>query len=276
MTRTTTEPPAGTWSLLGPPPSRGERLARTAALTWTLSRKNFQVRYKRAALGVLWAVVQPAFQAAVLTLVFVKVFRAGSGIPHYPAFVLSGMLPWTFFAQSLSVATVSVVENSSLVRKVAVPLQVFPWSAVGGTALAFLAALPVLLVTGLVVGGLGWATLLLPLALVLQALSVVGLAALASSLYPAFRDVRYLVESALMVGLYLTPVLYPPEKLPETASRLLLLNPLTGVLDAYRAAFVGRSLDWAAVGTSALVSLGLLAVGLAVFRARADEFADLV
>jgi ABC-type polysaccharide/polyol phosphate export permease len=276
-TRTTTEmvaPPSTT--LLGPPAPRRERLRDLTALTWTLSRKNFQVRYKRAVLGIVWAVLQPAFQAAVLSVVFIKVFKAGNGIEDFPVFGLSGMLPWTFFAQSLSVATVSVLDNGSLVKKVPVPLVVFPWSAIGGMALAFAAALPVLLVAGLAVGGIGWHVLLLPVALLLQALSVVGLATLTAGLYPAYRDIRYFVESSLIVGLYLSPVLYPPERLPDVAREVLRFNPLTGVLSLYRAAFLSRDVDWLSVGASFLVGVVLLYGGLRVFRRRSDEFADLV
>jgi ABC-2 type transport system permease protein len=267
-------PPVTT--LLGPPLGWRAGAGNLVSLTWTLSRKNFQVRYKRAALGVLWAVLQPAFQAAVLSVVFIKVFKADLGVPDYAVFVLAGMLPWTFFAQSLSIATVSVLENGPLVKKVSLPLVVFPFSAIGGVALAFVAALPVLLVAGLVAGGVGRLLLLLPLAVGLQLLAVAGLATLTSSLYPAFRDVRYLVESLLVVGLYLTPVLYPPDKLPSPARGLLELNPLTGVLSIYRAAFLSRPVDWSAVGLSALVGVAALLLGLTVFRRRSDEFADLV
>lgn len=266
-------PPSVT--VVGDDRTRREAFAEHTRLTWTLSRKNFQVRYKRAVFGVMWAVLQPAFQALVLTLVFLKVFHAGA-VDHFPLFVLSGLLPWTFFTQCLSAGTASVVENGSLVRKIALPLQVFPFAAIGGNAIAFAAALPILLVSGLVVGTIGWQLLLLPLALVLQLLAVAGLATLTSSLYPAFRDVRYLVESSVLVGLYLTPVLYPPERLPGLAQQILRFNPMTGVLALYRAAFLSREVDWLSVGASALVGVLLLAIGLAVFRRRSDEFADLV
>ncbi len=257
-------------------PARAERARDLAGLTWVLSRKNFQIRYKRAVLGVVWAVLQPAFQAAVLTVVFVEFFDASRGVEHYPLYVLSGLLPWAFFAQSMSAGTTSVVDNGPLVKKVALPLLVFPLSAIGGTALAFAAALPVLLVAALVTGTVGWALLLLPVAVLLQVLVAVGVVTLTSSLYPAFRDVRYLVESLLVVGLYLSPVVYDPALAGDTVQGLLRLNPLTGVLSLYRAAFLDRPVDLAAVGLSLLVALLVLALGLAVFRRRSDEFPDLV
>ena len=257
-------------------PTRSERARDLAGLTWVLSRKNFQIRYKRAVLGIVWAVLQPAFQAAVLTVVFVEFFDASQGIEHFPLYVLSGLLPWAFFAQSLSAGTTSVVDNGPLVKKVALPLLVFPLSSIGGTALAFAAALPVLLVAGLVVGSLGPELLLLPVAVLLQLLVATGVATLTASLYPAFRDVRYLVESALVVGLYLTPVIYDPARAGSTVEALLRLNPLTGVLSLYRAAFLDRPVDLAAVGVTVGGGLLLLGLGLLVFRRRSDEFPDLV
>ncbi len=257
-------------------PGRGEQLRELAGLTWVLSRKNFRVRYKRAALGVVWAVLQPAFQAAVLTVVFLRFFDAATAVPHYPAYVVTGLLPWAFLAQSLSVGTTSVVDNASLVKKVALPLLVFPLSAVGGTGLAFAAGLPVLLVAGAVVGGLGPGLLLLPVALALELAVVVGLTTLTAALHPAFRDVRYLVESLLVVGLYLSPVLYDPASAGGTAQALLRLNPMTGVLSLFRTALLGRPTDLAAVGVAVVVTAGLLALGAAVFRSRSAEFADLV
>jgi ABC-type polysaccharide/polyol phosphate export permease len=265
-----------TLTLLGDPVSRSAALREMAALTWTLARKNFQVRYKRAALGITWAVAQPAFQAVVLTFVIVEVFHGDRGVPHYPLFVIAGVLPWTFFSQALSAGTVSVLDNGSLVRKISMPLLVFPWSSVGGVFLAFLAALPIPLVGALVVGSLDWHLVLLPLAIALQVLSVLGVATMTAGLYPAFHDIRYLVESTLLVGLYLTPVLYPPSKLPDVAEQVLRLNPLTGVLSLYRAAFLGQSVDWLSVGVAVVVSAVLLALGIAVFQRRSDEFADLV
>jgi ABC-type polysaccharide/polyol phosphate export permease len=259
----------------GRPPAARRVMALTAT-TWILSRRNFQVRYKRAALGVLWAVLQPALQSAVLAYVFIHVFSADRGVPHYPVYVLSGMLPWTFFTQSLSSGTTSVVDNASLVRKVAIPQLIYPLSSIGGTAIAFAFASPILLVAGGVVHSLGWHLLLLPFALALELFLIVGVTALTAALHPAYRDVRYIVDSVLTVGLYATPVVYTLAKAGHTLRILLRWNPLTGPLELYRAAILSTAVDWSEVTRSLAIGVLMLGCGLAVFRARRDEFADLV
>ncbi len=245
------------------------------ALVQALSLKNFQVRYKRATLGVVWAVVQPTFQAAVLALVFTKVFDVG-GIEHYAAYVVCGILPWSFFTQSLLASTTAISDNGSLVRKVAVPLVVFPAAAVGGIAVAFSASLVVLLVTSLLAGTAGPALLLLPLAVLVELALILALGLMTAAFHPAFRDIRYVIESLLLVGLYASPILYDASKVPAAARPYLDLNPMTGVLSLYRTAVLDRPLDGRAVALTVVGSVLLLGLSWVVFRRRSGEFADLV
>lgn len=254
---------------------RFEHLRNYAGLAWAMSRKNFQIRYKRAVLGIMWAVLQPAFQAAVLSFVFLKIFRIHS-VPHYPLYVLSGMLPWSFFAASALVATTAVVDNAALVRKIALPLTVFPVSAVGGTAIAFSASLSVLIVTTIFFGTVGWGVLLLPAALLLEVAAIIGVALITGGFYVAFRDVRYAVESSLVLGVYATPILYPLSRVPHELQWAFRLNPMTGVLSMTRAAALDYSVDVASVLTAIGVTTVLLAVGVVLFRHRSGEFADLL
>lgn len=250
--------------------------ARTyVGLAWAMSRKNFQVRYKRAVLGILWAVLQPAFQAAVLSFVFLEIFRIHP-VPHYPLYVLSGMLPWSFFAASAIAATTAVVDNAALVRKIALPLTVFPVSAVGGTGIAFSASLSVLVVTTVFYGTVGWGILLLPAALLLEVAAIVGVALITGAFYVAYRDVRYAVESSLVIGVYATPILYPLSRVPHELQWILRLNPMTGILSLTRAAALDYSVDLASVLSAVGMTALLLGVGLTLFRRRSGEFADLL
>ena len=255
--------------------SRSARLRNAVGLIAALSRKNFQIRFKRASLGVLWAVIQPAFQAAFLSFVFLKVFRI-SRVEHYPLYVLSGILPWAFFSQSIIAATTSVVDNAALVRKVSVPRVIFPLAAIGGTAMAFSAALLVLLVATTATGLLSVRILLLPLAVLLEIVFLCGVALITSAFNVAFRDVKYLVESSLLVGLYATPILYDLDPVSSGFRNLIRMNPMTGVLTITRAAVLGRPIDGRAVVTAVVISVSLVAVGSLVFHRRADEFADLL
>ncbi len=252
-----------------------EAITNYLGLVWSMSRKNFQVRYKRAALGVLWAVLQPAFQAAVLSFVFIKILHVDQ-VPKYPLYVLSGILPWSFFAQSVIAATTAVVDNAALVKKVALPLSVFPVSAAGGTSIAFSASLSVLVVATAFFGSFGPNVLLLVPALAIELLVIIGVALIAGSFHVAFRDVRYLVESMMVVGVYASPILYDLARVPDRYRPFIRLNPITGVLSLTRAAVLDRPIDMAAVWTACGVAALLVAVGAWLFGRRAGEFADLV
>jgi ABC-type polysaccharide/polyol phosphate export permease len=252
-----------------------ESVRNYASLVWAMSRKNFQVRYKRAALGVLWAVLQPAFQAAVLSFVFLKILHVNQ-TPKYPLYVLSGILPWSFFAQSVVAATTAVVDNAALVKKVALPLSMFPVSAAGGTAIAFSAALSVLVGATAFFGSFGPNVLLLVPALAIELLVIVGVSLIAGSFHVAFRDVRYVVESMMVVGVYASPILYDLAKVPDRFSPFIRVNPITGVLTLTRAAVLDRPIDMASVWTALAVAAVLVVAGALLFRRRAGEFADLV
>lgn len=250
---------------------------RALGLVWVLSRKNFQVRYKRASLGVAWAVLQPLFQTALLSFVFLVVFPGTTKrIDDYPVFVLTGMLPWAYFAQSLAAATTSVVDNSGLVRKVAIPSVVFPLAAVGGVAQAFCASLVVMTVASVIVGEASVALLLLPVAAVLQTAFVVALGVLTCAFHVALRDVKYIVDALVMGLFYATPVLYSLERVPEEYRWVFTANPMAGVLSLYRAATLGTPVAWTGVAVSIGASALLACLALLAQRRRSGEFADLV
>jgi ABC-type polysaccharide/polyol phosphate export permease len=250
---------------------------RALSLVWVLSRKNFQVRYKRASLGVAWAVVQPLFQTALLSFVFLVVFPGtAKRIPHYPVFVLTGMLPWAYFAQALSAATTSVVDNSGLVRKVRIPSWVFPFSAVGGVAQAFVFSLGVMAVGSIIIGEASWQLFLLPVALVLQTAFVTAFGVLTCAFQVALRDTKYLVDAFVMAFFYATPVLYSLDRVPQEYRPIFQANPMGGILTLYRAATLQRPIAWSGVlvSVACTVVLGLLAWWAQ--RTRSGEFADLV
>jgi lipopolysaccharide transport system permease protein len=250
---------------------------RALGLVWVLSRKNFQVRYKRASLGVAWAVVQPVFQTALLSFVFLVVFPGtAKRIEHYPVFVLSGMLPWAYFAQGLSAATTSVVDNAGLVRKVRIPSWVFPLSAVGGITQAFLASLGVLLIASVAIGTASWGLLLLPVAVVLETLFIASLGVLTCAFHVAMRDVKYLVDAGVMAFFYATPVLYSLDRVPERYRPIFQANPMEGILTLYRSATLGTPIAWSGVAVSVGCTVVLAGLAWWAHRARSGEFADLV
>lgn len=254
---------------------RDPRLRWAAGLVGVLARKNFQTRFKRSYFGVAWVVAQPLVQATVYSVVFLKVFKV-TRVEHYPVYVLSGVMPWALTTSGILAATTSIVENSSLVRKVDVPRLVFPLAAIGGSCLAFLAPLVILVVAGGVTGTLGLNTLWLLVALPLQLLLVVAVGVLACSVHVAYRDVRYLLDSALLLLFYSVPVLYAIELVPEAARDLVRANPMTGILSLWRAGVLDRPVDGRAVTVTVLVLPVLTALALWSFQRRSRAFADLV
>jgi ABC-2 type transport system permease protein len=250
------------------------RTRRFLSLVKVLSQKNFQIRYRRTALGIVWALLQPVIQAVVVAVVFLKIFK-GFAVPKYPLFVLSGVMPWALTTRSLGVATSAVVDNASLVKKVAVSRLIYPLAAIGGTLVVYLASLVVVICGGLIYRTLDVRVLFLPLAVLLQLLVTTGPSILGAAYYVSFRDVRYLVESGLIILFYATPVIYPSDRLGPTGVAVQRWNPMTGVLSLYRAAVLPRPVDWAAVAISFGFGVIVLALGLVAFHRRSAEFADL-
>lgn len=241
-----------------------------------LSRKEFHVRYRRAAFGVLWAVALPLLQAGVMAIVFSKVVRLQ--IPHYPIFVLSGMIGWTFFSAAFSTGSTAIVDGSDLSSRVYFPRAMLPMVASGtnlyGMFISTVILLPLCLIFGV---HLGPRTLLLLPAMLWVVTLTVALSLVLSAVHVYFRDVRYIVSAATLLLLYLSPVIYAPANAPHSLRIVLAINPLTGVLDLFHAATVG---SFEALAPPLLIAaawtIGLLLVGL-FLQSRFDRvFADLL
>jgi ABC-type polysaccharide/polyol phosphate export permease len=240
-----------------------------------LARKDFQTRYKRASLGLSWAVVVPVLQGSIMALVFSHVVPSLRG-HGYSAYVMSGMFAFTYFSQTLSVAVTSIVDGSGLTDKVWFPrilLVIVPGVAnLVGLVITFaflLAILPLL-------GGLYSIHLLLLVpALILLLSFTSALALVLSALYVYYRDVRFLVQAALMVWMYLTPIIYPIS-LVHSLAPLILANPMTGIVALVHLATLGTSRG--ALLVPVLVSLGstlvLLVIGTEAQRRHDRLFAD--
>ena len=250
-------------------------LAHWASIAWLLAGRTFRLRYLGSRLGIGWAFVQPVVQALVLAVVFTKVFKVVK-VEHYPLYVLTGVMTWQAFAGGVNAATTSAVDNASLLRKIPMPVLVFPLSQVVAVLLVFALQSVVLLGAAALAGTLGVRVLLLPAAALLVGATAAGVGILACSFHVAVRDVKFGVESGLLLAFYATPVLYDPAALPERLQTYLALNPMYGVLSLVRTALLGRPLDEGALGLSVGAAVVLLLVALLVFRRRSADFADLV
>jgi ABC-type polysaccharide/polyol phosphate export permease len=251
-------------------------LSRAASLVWLLSRENFRVRYKRASLGVFWAVVQPTLQAAVLIFVFTHIIRY-KRVDNYAIYMLSGILPWTFFSQSVIAATSSIVDNSALIKKVPVPAVVFPLAGVGGATVTYGISVTILVVGSAIFHTFGLHLLLLPIAFLSQVFVITAIALVTSSLYPAFRDIRYIVDAVLLIGLYITPIIWDPASIGSHTLRFVMsFNPMYAVILMYHSAVAARTPDWPAMAPAGGTTLCIMIAGVLLFRHRQGEFPDVV
>ena len=243
-----------------------------------LAWRDIKVRYKQAVLGVAWAVIQPAVQTFLLAFVFGKLAKMPAGGIPYPLLVLAGLLPWQLFSSAFSGAGSSIVGNANLISKVYFPRLIVPLSALA-VALIDMAILLVFTVPIAAFFGVlpTWRLLLLP-AFVLGALLVaLGAGLWITALTVKYRDFRFITPFILQIGVFVTPVGYRTDFLPNWRD-LLALNPLTGVVDGFRWCLLGGTTEFYALGfaISVAISIMLLASGLWYFRKTERQFADVI
>ena len=253
-------------------------LWRYRELTGFLAWRDIKVRYKQAALGIAWAVIQPAVQTLLLTFVFGKLAKMPGGDVPYPFIVLCGLLPWQLFTSAFNGAGSSLVGNSHLISKVYFPRLVVPLSSLAVSLVDFgiMLLLAVPLVT-IFVGLPGWQLLLLPLFVMLALVIAFGAGLWITALTVRFRDFRFITPFILQIGMFVTPVGYRTDNLPNWRD-WLALNPLAGVVDGVRWCLLGGRTDiyLPGLGLSIIVAIFLLITGVWYFRRTERQFADLI
>lgn len=251
-------------------------LIRFRNLVGHLVAKELKVRYRGSVLGFLWTFLNPLMLLSVYALVFSVYMRID--MENYAAFMFCGLLPWIWVNQSLMYGTTSITESESLVTKVTFPLQVLPTVKVAAALINYLLGLPVLFFFLLLQGvSLSWNLLFLPLVLIAAWVFVWGLSLLLATVNVFFRDVQYIMANLLTLWFFITPILYPLEKVPEAYRFLIRLNPLTLLMSAFQDIFFfGRQPQWGALGVLFLVGLAVAWVGMAVFDRYKESFAEMV
>jgi ABC-2 type transport system permease protein len=241
-------------------------------LIWALALKELKLRYKRSVLGFLWALLNPALMMAVLTLVFSTILRFG--IPHYAIFLLSVLLPWTFFSQSLSYAVESIVGNGELIKKVSVPKLVFPVAAVVSNIVNLLLSLIPMALLVLAMGHPFYATwLYLPVPMVALIVFTLGMTFFFAAANVFYRDVAHILQVVLSAWFYFTPIIYALDFVPATSRWLFKLNPIIYVINGFRLAiYYGMLPKWPSIAASFASAFLALVMGFAVFRKYQDEF----
>jgi homopolymeric O-antigen transport system permease protein len=246
---------------------------------WVLARKDFQARYKRTSLGVLWAAAVPLLQAAVLILIFSRVIQAGRGVDSYAAFVLSGILVWSgYFAMVVPQGTTAIVDGTSLTDKLWFPRAILPLVPCVSNLVGLAIAVGILLIGAPILGVVPALHLLLliPACMLLVAFTI-GLTMFLSAVNVYFRDVKFIVTAVMTVWLYATPIMYP-KSLVGNLGQWLDFNPMTGIISLFHVAVIGSNDGpWTrALMISLIVTMILLVAAVEAHRRHDRLFADLL
>lgn len=239
-------------------------------LIWALAMKELRVRYKRSVLGFFWALLNPLMTMVILTLVFSRIMRFP--VHDYAVFLISALLPWTFFSQSIGYSIEAIVGNGELLKKVRVAKSVFPVAAVLSNVINFLLSLAPLAVLVLVLRfPFHWTWLYLPVPLIALVLFTLGCGFFCAAANVFFRDVSHIVQIVLSGWFYLSPVMYPLEFLPQEYRAFFRLNPMLYLLNQFRLAiYHGQVPELKAIGLCVAIGLVTLILGYAYFR-RAED-----
>ena len=246
-------------------------------LLYFLTLRDVKVRYKQTAIGILWAILQPVLTTAIFTVIFSQFARFDTLQIPYPLFALSGLLLWLFVNTSITTASNSLVGNANLVTKIYFPRLIVPIAATLAGLIDLILGL--LLLVGLMVYygvALSWQIALAPIFIALAIILALSFGTLFSALNVRFRDVKFALPFALQIWMFLSPIFYPSSVLSEKWRVLFAFNPLTGILEGFRAALFGNEFDWFAIGVAVFVTVILLFLSLFVFKRMEDDFADLI
>jgi lipopolysaccharide transport system permease protein len=238
-----------------------------------LVRREIDATHRMTVLGWAWPVMRQLAQLAALVFIFGSVLDLG--IPHFPVFVFSGLIAWTWFSTGVGTAATVLIDERHLVFQPRLPRAVLPIVSIVVPLVDVVLALPVLLLLAVLEKGLEWTIVVTPLLMVLQLVLMAGIAWLVSSVSVFFRDVPNLTQVALQILFYMTPVFYGLRTVPEEYQGVLEANPMTVLVEGYRAALLGE--PWPSAGRFLYVvvlAAVLCLVGYGVFRRLSRNFAD--
>lgn len=239
--------------------------------------REIKIRYKQTAIGVLWAILQPALTTIILAAIFSRVDRFSTGDTPYLLYVLSGLLVWLFIFNGVSFGAGSLLANVNLITKIYFPRLILPSASVIAGVLDMMVGLVIFIILAMFFGvyPTAW-TLLAPLFLLQAVWLTLSLGWLLSALNVRFRDVKFALPFLLQIWMFISPLFYPTDILPASVKTLFSLNPLVGILHGVRSSLFNQPLDFQLIGISLLVTFVISILSLIVFKKMEDSFADLI
>jgi homopolymeric O-antigen transport system permease protein len=246
-------------------------------LFFFLAWRDIKIRYRQTILGGLWAIVQPLLAMLIFSFVFNRLAGVRSDGPPYPLFVFAGLAPWTFLSNSVIQSSSSLLASERLVSKIYFPRIFIPMASVGAFLLDLLVSLTMVLVLMMHYHWpITYRFLLLPFFILGTFFVASGLGLTLSACNVIFRDVKYAVPFFIQMGLFVTPVVYPLQYVPQRLQPLAWLNPMTGMILGFRHALLGSPAPFNLEVASLAVSAVLFVCGLLVFRRIERLFADII
>ena len=251
-------------------------------LLFFLVWRDIKVRYKQTVLGASWAIIRPVISMIVFSAIFSRLLGvkppadATGRIIAYPIYLYAALLPWTLFQTSVSMSGISLVGQAHLLTKIYMPRLFIPASNIGTCLIDFALSFGVYMVLMISYRQLpGMMVLLLPVLLLLTVMTALGVGFLLSSLTVTYRDFRHVLPFMLQTWMFLTPVVYPVDKIPERFRFIMAFNPMYGIVEGFRSALLNRPMDWRALGIAAAAAALLFVFGMLVFRRMERRFADI-
>ena len=237
-------------------------------------KKEIRGKYKGSFLGILWSFLNPLLQVAVYAIVFPYIMRIET--PNYLQYLIVGIIPWTFFITVINQGMIAVRMNAGIIKKVYFPREILPISvAISGLVNFFISCLIILIFC--IFGGLGisWHLILLPVIALIQFVFTLGLVLALSAINIFIKDTEYIVQFILNMLFYATPILYPASLFPDKIRWVLYLNPLTGIIDAYRDIFMYHQMpNMISILYLIVIAIVFFFIGLAIFRKLEKGFAE--
>lgn len=240
----------------------------------TSVKKEIRGKYKNSFLGVIWSFLNPLLQIAVYAIVFPLILKNTQ--ENYVIFLCAGLIPWTFFSTAISRAAFTMIENGNIIKKVYFPREILPISLVTSEAVNFIIATVIILIFVLFSGlGISKYIIFYPLILISQYLIILAISFVVSSITVYFRDLQHFIGIALQLLFYATPIVYATDTIPANFAWILKLNPMSYIIDGYRAIFYNQTMP-NLISILTLICIGIIgcAVGYMIFNKLQKGFAE--
>ena len=237
-------------------------------------KKDIRGKYKGSFLGVLWSFINPLLSVLVYAIVFPYIMRIK--VENYLIYLITGIIPWTFFTSSINMGLISVLSNADIIKKVYFPRIILPISTVTSCLVNFLISCLIIVLFCLGSGlGISFQILWLPLIALIQYVMLLGFTFILSAIEMYMRDIEHIVNFILSMAFYVTPILYTPDIFPEKLAWVLKVNPMAYLVNAYRSIFFYQKMpDLIGIGVVSIFSIFLFMIGYLIFEKLQKGFAE--